>query len=92
MSPGRWNRRLMLLFLAASLATSATAPAGSAHAAYQGTVASNETAFEPPCLAFDDPYPEKMQRAAAAGLAALGYDTRSYMGAAFTRARTRCLR
>jgi len=85
MSPGQWNRRLMLLLLAASLATSAAAPAASAQAAYQGTVASNETAFEPPCLAFDDPFPEKMQRAAAAGLTALGYATRSYMGAAFTR-------
>ncbi len=86
MSPGRWNRRLMLLILAASLATSAAAPGGSARAAYQGTVASNETAFEPPCLAFDDPFPEKMLRAAVTGLTALGYTTRSYTGAAFTRA------
>lgn len=86
MSLGRWNRRLMLLLLAASLTTSAAAPAGSVMAAYQGTVASNESAFEPPCLAFDDPYPEKMLKAAVAGLAALGYNTRSYTGATFTRA------
>ncbi len=86
MSPGQWNRRLMLLLLAASLTTSAAAPAGTALAAYQGTVASNETAFEPPCLTFDDPYPEKMLKAAVAGLTALGYATRSYTGAAFTRA------
>jgi hypothetical protein len=76
----------MLLLLAASLAASAAAPAGPARAAYQGTVASNETAFEPPCLSFDDPYPEKMLKAAVAAMTALGYETRSYTGAAFTRA------
>jgi hypothetical protein len=86
MSPGHWNRRLLLLLLAASLATSAAAPAGSARAAYPGTVASNRTAFAPPCLSFVDPYPDKLRKAALAGFTALGYDTRSYTGAAFTRA------
>ena len=84
MSPGSWSRRLAAVFLAATLA--ATAAVGPARAAYQGTVASNESAFEPPCLTFDDPYPEKMQKAAAAAFVELGYTTRSYMGAAFTRA------
>ena len=83
MSPGRWTRRVTAVLVAASLAASLGGPA---RAAYQGTVASNESAFEPPCLPFDDPYPEKMQKAAATALAALGYETRSYMGAAFTRA------
>jgi len=83
MSPGRWIRRLTAVLLAASLSASA---AGPALAGYDGTVASNESAFEPPCLTFDDPYPEKMLQAASAAFAALGYTTRSYSGAAFTRA------
>ena len=83
MSPGRWTRRCTAVLVAASLAASL---AGPAQAGYQGTVASNESAFEPPCLTFDDPYPEKMQKAAATAFAALGYETRSYIGAAFTRA------
>jgi hypothetical protein len=82
MSPGRWTRRLALMLLAASLAAPA---AGPVRAAYQGTVASNESAFEPPCLSFDDPYPEKMLKAAAAAFAELGYTSRSYTGSAFTR-------
>jgi hypothetical protein len=82
MSPGRWIRRLTAFALAAWLAAVA---AGPAQAGYQGTVASNESAFEPPCLAFDDPYPEKMLKAAAAAFADLGYASRSYTGSAFTR-------
>ncbi len=83
MSPGRWIHRLTALLLAASLAATV---AGPARAGYPGTIASNESAFEPPCLSFDDPYPEKMLKAAASAFTALGYDTRSYTGAAFTRA------
>jgi hypothetical protein len=83
MSPGRWIRRLTAVLVAASLTASL---AGPARAGYQGTIASNESAFEPPCLAFDDPYPEKMLKAAASAFAALGYETRSLTGAAFTRA------
>jgi hypothetical protein len=83
MSPGRWTRRLTFLLLAASLAA---VSAGPARAAYPGSVASNESAFEPPCLGFDDPYPEKMLKAAVTAFKALGYETKSYMGAAFTRA------
>ena len=82
MSPGRWIRRFAPLLLAASLAVTI---AGPARAGYQGTIASNESAFEPPCLGFDDPYPEKMLAAAAAAYAALGYETGSYSAAAFTR-------
>ena len=83
MSPGRWTRRLTLFLLAASLATAGIGPARAAD--YPASIASNETAFEPPCLSFDDPYPEKMLKAANAALAQLGYGTRTYMGAAFTR-------
>lgn len=83
MSPGRWTRRFALLLLAASLAA---AMAGPARAANQGTVASNESAFEPPCLSFDDPYPEKMLKAATTAFVALGYETKAITGAAFTRA------
>ena len=82
MSPGPWTRRLTPLLLAASLAGWAAGPAG---AAYPATIASNETAFEPPCLPFDDPYPEKMRKAAAAAFRDLGYQTTSLSGAAFTR-------
>ena len=39
-----------------------------------------------PASRFDDPYPEKMLKAANAAFAALGYATRAYTGAAFTRA------
>ncbi len=88
MSPGPWTRRTAALFLAAIVAapSALVAPgAGPVLAGYQGTVASNESAFEPPCLSFDDPYPEKMQKAAAAAFASLGYTTRSLMGDAFTR-------
>ncbi len=83
MSPGRWIRPLTAVLLAASLAATG---AGPALAGFQGTVASNESAFEPPCLPFDDPYPEKMLKAAAAAFVELGYTTRSYTGATFTRA------
>jgi hypothetical protein len=83
MLTARWSRRLALPLLAALLTIAAVGPARAAH---QGTVASNESAFEPPCLGFDDPYPEKMLKAAAAGFAELGYTTRTYTGAAFTRA------
>ena len=83
MSPGRWIRRLTAVLLAALLAAVVVAPVAGA---YPGTIASNQSAFEPPCLAFDDPYPEKMLKAAASAFAALGYETRSLTGAAFTRA------
>ncbi len=83
MSPGRWIRRLAAVLLAASL--SAT-PAGSAHAGYPGTIASNRSAFEPPCLGFVDAYPTKMLKAATAAFGALGYETHADTGAAFTRA------
>jgi hypothetical protein len=83
MSPGRWTRRFALLLLAGSLGAAA---AGPALAAYPATIASNETAFEPPCLPFDDPYPEKMLKAANTAFATLGYATKTLTGVGFTRA------
>jgi hypothetical protein len=53
---------------------------------YQATADSNESAFEPPCLGYDDPHPERMLAMATSGLAAMGYDVKGYKGAAFTRA------
>jgi len=84
MSPGRWSRRLALALLPALLAVPLATSA--VRGAYQATVDVNDSAFEPPCLGFDDPYPEKMLKAAVAGFTALGYDTRGYSGAAFTKA------
>lgn len=83
MSPGRWIRRLTLLLVAASLGASAAGPALAVD--YPATIASNETAFEPPCLSFDDPYPEKMLKAANAAFAALGHVTKTQTGTGFTR-------
>ncbi len=54
-------------------------------AAYQATADSNESAFEPPCLGWDDPHPERMLSLATSGLAALGYDVKGYKGTPFTR-------
>lgn len=85
MSPGRWNRRILLLFLAASLATSAAAPPGSARAAYQATVDANVTAFSFNCIKINDTFPTKMLNAAVAGYRNLGFATTGYSGAVFTR-------
>ncbi len=65
----------------------AASPPAARHveAAYQATADSNETAFEPPCLNWDDPHPERMLSLATSGLAALGYDVKGYKGAPFTR-------
>ena len=54
-------------------------------AAYQATADSNESAFEPPCIGWDDPHPERMLALATAGMKGLGFDVRAYKGAAFTR-------
>lgn len=84
MPTGRWMRRLALALLPALLAL--PLGAGPARAGYQATLDSNESAFEPPCLGWDDPYPEKMLKAATSAYAALGYTARGYSGAGFTRA------
>ncbi|MCU0484435.1 MAG: hypothetical protein MUC54_09285, partial [Chloroflexi bacterium] len=78
------SRRLALALLPALLALPLAA--GGARAAYQATIDSNESAFEPPCIAWDDPYPEKMLKAAVSAYTALGYAARGYTGTAFTRA------
>ena len=84
MPSARWSRRLALAFMPALLAMGMAA--GGASAAYQATIDSNESAFEPPCMGWDDPYPEKMLKAAVSAYTALGYAARGYTGTAFTRA------
>jgi hypothetical protein len=84
MLPARWAHRFTFLLLAASLGVATAGPTTAVE--YRATIASNESAFEPPCLSFDDPYPEKMLKAANAAFVELGYATRTYVGAAFTRA------
>ena len=75
-----------LLALAAVLVAVAAAGPRPVTAAYQGTADSNESAFEPPCIGWDDPHPERMLTLATAGMKALGYDVKAYKGATFTRA------
>lgn len=84
MPSARWSHRLALALLPALLALPLVA--GSARAGYQATIDSNESAFEPPCIGWDDPYPEKMLKAAVSAYAALGYTARGYSGTGFTRA------
>lgn len=57
-------------------------------AAYQATADSNVSAFNPPCLGWNDPHPARMLTLAVNGMAALGYSVSGYKGAAFTRAHT----
>ncbi len=85
MSPRRWPLQLTLLAVALVMGSTG---AGPAQAAYQATVDVNDTAFDPVCLGFEDSYPEKMVVAAQAAYVELGYASRSYAGAAFTRAHT----
>jgi hypothetical protein len=73
----------LLAIVFAALAPVAARPVA---ASYQATADSNETAFEPPCMGWDDPHPERMLALATSGLAALGYDVKGYKGSAFTRA------
>ncbi len=82
MRSARW--RPMPLALGALLLIGALA--GPARAAYQGTVAVNDTAFDPVCLGFEDSYPEKMNAAATAAFARLGYASKTLAGAGFTKA------
>ena len=82
MSPGRSRRPFAVLAAVGLIAALATP----VRAAYQATVAVNDTAFDPVCLGFEDSYPEKMVVAARAAMTRLGHATTSQTGAAFTRA------
>lgn len=84
----RWRPWIPPLIGIIAVLIGAAGPAGAqpVAAAYQATVDSNETAFEPPCIGWDDPHPERMLTLANTGLKALGYDVKTYKGAAFTRA------
>ncbi len=82
----RWCRWLAPPLFASMLLLSTTAAA--AQAGYPGTVAVNDTAFDPVCLGFEDSWPEKMYAAASAAYARLGYATTAVTGTAFTKALT----
>jgi hypothetical protein len=77
-----WKSTIPMALLAALLAIPTIA--GSALAAYQGTIDSNTSAFNPPCTAANS-YPAKLRDAAAAAYAALNYAPAVYSGPAFTR-------
>jgi hypothetical protein len=55
-------------------------------AAYQASADSNESAFRPPCVGFQDSHPARMLALALTGLRSLGYTTTSYTGTAFSHA------
>jgi hypothetical protein len=83
----RWRSWIPpVLGVLAVLVTVSAAAARPVAAAYQGTADSNESAFEPPCIGWDDPHPERMLTLAVSGMKALGYDVTGYKGAPFTRA------
>lgn len=83
----RWRSWIPLLLGILTLGTALAAVGPRPVAAtYQATADSNESAFEPPCIGWDDPHPERMLTLASAGMKALGYDVKGYKGAAFTRA------
>lgn len=86
----RWRAWIPPLIGGLALLTGLVGPVrpATALAAYQATADSNESAFEPPCLGWDDPRPERMLTLAVNGMAALGYDVKGYKGAAFTKAHT----
>ena len=86
MSRGPSWRRPISLIAAAMLLVLLTA--GPTQAAYQATVDSNESAFQPECAGFTDSLPAKMLKAATAAYKALGYATAAYTTTSFTRAHT----
>ena len=79
----RWRRWLPPLLSAALLATVAVGPV---RAAYQATLDSNESAFQPPCVGYFDSLPAKMLSAAKAAYTRLGYATGAFTTTSFTRA------
>ena len=81
----RWRRWLPPLLSALLLASVAVVPA---RAAYQATIDSNVSAFQPPCVGYFDSLPTRMLNAAKAAYTALGYSASAFSGASFTRAHT----
>jgi hypothetical protein len=80
-----WRRPIRTIAAALFLVLLA---AGPTQAAYQATVDSNESAFQPPCVGFTDALPAKMLKAATAAYKKLGYATAPYTTTSFTRAHT----
>ena len=81
----RWRRRLSAVLPALVLTAFIVGPA---RAAYQASVDSNQTAFQPPCVGFTDSLPSKMLTAAKAAYGRLGFATGAFSGTAFTKAHT----
>ena len=82
----RWRSWIPpLLGILTVFVTAAAAAPRPVAAAYQATADSNESAFEPPCIGWDDPHPERMLSLATTGMKSLGFDVKAYKGAAFTR-------
>ena len=81
----RWRRWLAPLLSALLLASVAVVPA---RAAYQATIDSNVSAFQPPCVGYFDSLPTRMLNAAKAAYTTLGYSASAFSGASFTRAHT----
>ena len=79
----RWRRWLPPILSALLLATIVAAPV---RAAYQATLESNVSAFQPPCVGYFDTLPSRMLNAAKTAYTSLGYTASAYSGAAFTRA------
>ncbi len=85
----RWRSLGPPLIAILAVLTSSLGPTTAPVAAgYQATADSNESAFEPPCIGWDDPHPERMLSLAVSGMTALGYSVGGYKGASFTRAHT----
>jgi hypothetical protein len=75
---GRWRGAAAAAAIAALLGS-----AGPALGAYQGSVYSNWTAFNP-CLGIADSYPDKMRQAALSAFAGLGFASTSFTKTGFT--------
>lgn len=80
-----WRRPSRAIVSALLLVQLLAAPA---RAAYQATLDSNESGFEPPCVDFTDSLPAKMLKAAATAYTRLGYTTGSFTKSSFTRSHT----
>lgn len=61
---------------------------GPTRAAYQASLDSNVSAFQPPCVDFVDSLPAKMVKAAGTAYARLGYANGTFTKATFTRSHT----
>jgi hypothetical protein len=83
--PGDRAGRLALLSLLLAMAAMVPLP-GTARATYQASADTNESAFRPPCVGFQDSHPARMLALALIGLRSLGYATTVATGTRFSHA------